>query len=136
MAGVLLGLAAAGCSASDSQPSDASSTPVTIIGPGSDIPNNLEARSDVKLTTCEPVGDQQWHVVAEAVNSTDQTVRYRLALRLAEVSDGNVVGREALTSDPVEPGQSIEIDTTATIDQAATDQINCIFVAIDRENVD
>ncbi|MDR0960372.1 MAG: FxLYD domain-containing protein [Propionibacteriaceae bacterium] len=131
-AGIGLGaLVMAGCQTTLGQP-EASETPVTVIGPGSDIANNLDARADVAITTCEPTGeDGEYKVEASVTNTTDDTVTYEMALRLADASNGNVVAREALTTDPVGPGEETTVETTLALEEPA-DEVNCVFVAIDR----
>lgn len=135
-AGAALALAGtvvlAGCT--DDAPDDAETTPpVTLIGPGADIPNDVASRADVQTDSCEPADEEgtSWTVRATATNPTDGPVVYELALRMARKSDGSVLGREALTTDPVPAGESAPIEITSTLDEPS-DDINCIFVAINR----
>lgn len=126
-----------GCTSDDGatpgpSPSEAS-PPQTLVGEGADIVNDVTARGDVTTTSCEPVDEEgtSWKVVAKATNSTDKPVTYDLAVRFAGKADGSVLGREAVSTEPVEPGKSAPIEVTSKLDSPST-EINCVFVSIAR----
>lgn len=128
-------LALAGCSGGNSPDPEAgaSATPVTVIGEGADIENQLDARSDVEVTKCKADDDEgrRWKVEATATNSTEEDVTYELALRYASAKDGSVLAREALKTEKVKPGKSTTIETASKLEKAS-EKVNCIFVSIAR----
>ena len=135
----------AGCSGSDddaapkptASPSASEEAPQTLLGEGSDIVNDVAARGDVTTASCEPADDEgaTWKIVAQAKNSTDKPVTYDLAVRFAGKADGSVVGRDAVTTDVVEPGKSAPIEVETKLDAPSKD-INCVFVSIARTAAD
>ena len=128
-AALAAGLAA--CGGEDPAPEP---TPPALIGPGSDIINDVAARQDITVASCTPDDEEgtSWTVVAEATNSTEEPVVYQIAVRFASPTDGSVLGREAHTTVPVEPGESVTFEVSSVLEEAAT-ELNCILPAISRE---
>jgi len=131
LAALILGAALGGCGSDHSAPKP-SPSPTTVIGPGADITNDVQARADVRTTRCSAEGGKRWRVVAKVTNSGKEAARYRLALRFASAKDGEVVGRKALTTGVVAAGSSTKVDSTARLTGHPKD-VNCIFVAIERD---
>ena len=133
---VLLAAALAGCSGDDGDPEEVE-LPQTLMGPGADIVNDVTARADVSVLSCEPDDEagESWTVTGEATNSTDAAVVYRFAVRFASPADGSVLGREAYETAAVAPGETVSIEVTGELEEPAT-ELNCIFAAIAREPVE
>ena len=109
-------------------------TPSTLLGAGSDIVNDVDARPDVETLDCRRAGDGTWLVRARTSNPTDTPVRYRLALRLAAAKDGAVLDRSVLESPVVAAGGSTVVEARAHLGRRVR-KVNCVFVSVDRENV-
>ena len=116
--------------ASDSPPP----TPSTLLGAGSDIVNDVDARPDVETLDCRRAADGSWLVRARTTNPTGTPVRYHLALRLARAKDGAVLDRSVLESPVVAAGGSTVVETRADLGHRVR-KVNCVFVSVDRENV-
>lgn len=135
-------LVVSGCS--DDEPADEPSTAEksesgdsSVIGAGSDIPNDVEARGDVQVTSCRRTGARV-EVGYRVRNTTEEPARYELALRVASAKNGAVWGRAAIQTQSIDAGKSDKLSETVRLDLAGTpkkqraSKVNCIFVAVSR----
>lgn len=135
-AALVVAALASGCGGgeADRASGSPSPTPSTLLGAGSDIVNDVDARPDVETLACRRAEDGSWLVRARTTNPTDTPVRYRLALRLAAAKDGAVLDRSVLESPVVAAGGSTVVETRAHPGRRVR-KVNCVFVSVDRENV-
>lgn len=132
-----------GCSGDDepskkAERSESSATDPQVLGEGSDIPNQVEARGDVEVTACRRQG-KRVEVAYRVRNSTEEPARYRLALRVASAKNGSVWGRGSIQTPSVDPSKSRRLSETVPLTFEGTPKkqrkgkVNCIFVAVARD---